>query len=164
MKAAWFRSYTDADRPATFVFVFQSLDTANKPSELSDFSAYTTWGVENNNLYLLNAYRKHIGYPELKRAVRDQAEVFNTKTILIEDGGSGTQLIQDLVNDGIYFGQKVRTDHGQNHASPFNNRHYRKWFRPHSEAGCLASRVSPRAGDLSERQTRRPGRFHIAGP
>jgi len=34
--------------------------------------------------------------------VRDQAEAFGPKTILIEDKASGTQLIQELVSDGMH--------------------------------------------------------------
>ncbi|MGA8101030.1 MAG: phage terminase large subunit, partial [Candidatus Acidiferrales bacterium] len=46
--------------------------------------------------------RKRLGYPELKCAVRDQAEAFGAKTILIEDKASGTQLIQELVHEGVH--------------------------------------------------------------
>ncbi len=34
--------------------------------------------------------------------MRDQAEAFGPKTILIEDKASGTQLIQELVSDGMH--------------------------------------------------------------
>jgi predicted phage terminase large subunit-like protein len=106
VKAEWFKAYTDADRPPKFDLVFQSWDTANKPSELSDYSVGTTWGVKGKNLYLLHVYRKRVGYPELKRAVREQAEAFDAKTVLIEDRASGTQLIQDLMGDGMRAVQK----------------------------------------------------------
>jgi len=42
----------------------------------------------------------------LKRAVREQAEAFNPKVILIEDKASGTPLIQELVNEGVHAIQK----------------------------------------------------------
>ena len=38
----------------------------------------------------------------MKRAVREHAELFHATTILIEDKASGTQLIQELVRDGVY--------------------------------------------------------------
>lgn len=106
VKAAWFKTYTDANRPATFDLVLQSWDSANKPTELSDFSVCTTWGVKDKKLYLLDVYRKRVGYPELKRAVREQAAAFDAKTVLIEDRASGTQLIQELVDDGMYAVQR----------------------------------------------------------
>jgi predicted phage terminase large subunit-like protein len=45
--------------------------------------------------------RKKLAYPELKRAVREQSEAFAPAVILIEDKASGTQLIQDLIADGL---------------------------------------------------------------
>ena len=41
-------------------------------------------------------------YPELKRAVGQQAEHFRPTNILIEDKASGTQLIQELIREGVY--------------------------------------------------------------
>jgi predicted phage terminase large subunit-like protein len=102
VKAEWFKTYTPTDCPGKFDQIFQSWDTANKPTQLSDYSVGTTWGVKDRHLYLLNVYRKRIGYPELKRAVREQAEMFGAKTVLIEDKASGTQLIQELLNERLY--------------------------------------------------------------
>lgn len=42
VKAEWFKTYTAADLPAKFEMIFQSWDTANKPTELSDYSVCTT--------------------------------------------------------------------------------------------------------------------------
>ena len=44
VKAAWFRSYAPNERPDQFDRIVQSWDTANKASELSDSSVFTTWG------------------------------------------------------------------------------------------------------------------------
>jgi len=49
---------------------------------------------------------KRLGYPELKRAVREQAEAFSPQTVLIEDKTSGTQLIQELLSEGMHAIQK----------------------------------------------------------
>jgi predicted phage terminase large subunit-like protein len=102
VKAEWFKTYTAAYLPEKFEMTFQSWDTANKPTELSDYSACTTWGVKEKHLYLLHVLRKRLGYPELKRAVREQAEAFGPQTILVEDRASGTQLIQELVSEGLH--------------------------------------------------------------
>jgi predicted phage terminase large subunit-like protein len=102
IKTDWFKTCTTADLPTKFEMIFQSWDTANKPSELSDYSVCTTWGVKDKHIYLLHVLRKRLGYPELKRAVREQAEAFGPKTILIEDKASGTQLIQELVSERMY--------------------------------------------------------------
>jgi len=102
VKAEWFQTYTAVDLPLEFEMVYQSWDTANKATELSDYSVCTTWGVKDKHVYLLHVFRKRLGYPDLKRAVRDQAEAFGTETILIEDKASGTRLIQELVSDGMH--------------------------------------------------------------
>jgi predicted phage terminase large subunit-like protein len=101
VKAEWFKIYAANDLPAKFEMTFQSWDTANKPTELSDYSVCTTWGVKEKHVYLLHVLRKRLDYPELKRAVREQAEAFSPHTILIEDKASGTQLIQELVGEGM---------------------------------------------------------------
>ncbi|MGH2396721.1 MAG: phage terminase large subunit, partial [bacterium] len=49
-----------------------------------------------------------IDYPELKRAVREQANDFQANVILIEDRASGTQLLQELIHEGAH-GAKAYT-------------------------------------------------------
>jgi hypothetical protein len=68
----------------------------------SDFSVCTTWGVKKGRFYLLHVLRKRLDYPNLKRAVREQWETFKSNVILIEDKASGTQLIQELVEERIH--------------------------------------------------------------
>ena len=80
----------------------QSWDTANKATELSDFSVCTTWGVRDKSLYLLGVLRRRLEYPALKRAVREQRDLFGANVVLIEDKASGTQLIQELIADGCH--------------------------------------------------------------
>jgi predicted phage terminase large subunit-like protein len=106
VKEEWFKTYSPADVPEKFEMVFQSWDTANKPTELSDYSVCTSWGVKEKHLYLIHVCRKRLGYPELKRAVREQAAAFSPTTILIEDKASGTQLIQELISEGEHAVKK----------------------------------------------------------
>jgi phage terminase large subunit-like protein len=102
IKAAWFRNYAANELPEKFDQIVQSWDTANKASELSDFSVCTSWGIKGKNLYLLHVLRKRMEYPELKRAVREQCEAFGASVVLIEDKASGTQLIQGLIQEGMH--------------------------------------------------------------
>jgi predicted phage terminase large subunit-like protein len=102
VKAAWFSSYAANERPEKFDRIVQSWDTANKASELSDFSVCTTWGIKGKDLYLLHVLRKRMEYPELKRAVREQCQAFEANVVLIEDKASGTQLIQELIQEGLH--------------------------------------------------------------
>ena len=54
--------------------------------------------------------RKKLSYPELKRAVVEQNELFRPQTIVIEDKASGTQLIQDLIQAGMSHVKGVKPD------------------------------------------------------
>src|SRR6202043_1470543 len=102
VKAEWFKSYREKERPERFDRIVQSWDTANKATELSDFSVCTTWGARGKDLFLLNVFRRRLEYPALKRAVCEQQSLFDAKVVLIEDKASGTQLIQELITDGCY--------------------------------------------------------------
>ncbi len=95
IKAAWLQRFRLAD-PPPFDRIVQSWDTANKPSELSDYSVCTTWGLRGPRFCLLNVLRKKRSYPELRRAVVEQDRLFRPQTIVIEDRASGTQLIQGV--------------------------------------------------------------------
>ena len=101
-EAEWFQRYRDSDRPERFERIVQSWDTANKATELSDFSVCTTWGIKAKDLFLLAVFRRRLDYPALKRAVREQQDLFNATEVLIEDKASGTQLIQELISDGCH--------------------------------------------------------------
>jgi predicted phage terminase large subunit-like protein len=102
VKAEWFKRYSENDRPERFDRIVQSWDTANKATELSDFSVCTTWGISGKHLFLLGVFRRRLEYPALKRAVREQQSLFDATEVLIEDKASGTQLIQELIEDGCH--------------------------------------------------------------
>jgi len=102
VKAAWFKRYRVDELPARFDRIVQSWDTANKATELSDFSVCTTWGVRDKKVYLLGILRQRLEFPALKRAVREQQNLYRATEVLIEDKASGTQLIQELIADGCY--------------------------------------------------------------
>src|SRR5262245_46039378 len=100
VKHDWFKSYEVGQTPDAFDQIIQSWDTASKPTELSDFSVCLTIGIKGAMIMMLHVLRKRLNYPELKRAVREQAELHRATVVLIEDKASGTQLIQELVQEG----------------------------------------------------------------
>ncbi|HYL33441.1 MAG TPA: phage terminase large subunit [Stellaceae bacterium] len=102
IKQDWLKSYASGEEPAHFDEIIQSWDTANKASELSDFSVCTSWGIKNDFCYLLHVFRARLNYPDLRRKVKELAEHFHADTVVIEDKASGTQLIQDLKSDGVF--------------------------------------------------------------
>jgi predicted phage terminase large subunit-like protein len=78
-----------------------SWDTAMKATELSDYSVGTVWGINGDFYYLLDLIRDRMDYPALKRKVVEVYHQWAKPTILIEDAGSGTSLIQDLNDQNI---------------------------------------------------------------
>src|SRR6516225_12115874 len=57
VKARWSKRYDENERPGRFDRIVQSWDTANKATELSDFSVCKTWGVCGKKVYLLGLLR-----------------------------------------------------------------------------------------------------------
>ncbi len=96
VKREWLKFYGPKEKPERFDQIIQSWDTANKDTELSNYSACTTWGLKGRQLFLLNVYRRKLDFPSLKRAVRDVAELHKANVVLIEDKASGISLIQEL--------------------------------------------------------------------
>ncbi len=100
IKLKWFRRYDSV--PNDFSYCFQSWDTANKATELSDYSVCTTWGVKNGNLYLLDVYRTRLEFPYLLRAVKERKMAYGVQYVIVEDAASGTPLSQSLIYEGVY--------------------------------------------------------------
>jgi predicted phage terminase large subunit-like protein len=60
----------------------------------------TTWLRRGNRHYLLDVRRERLEYPALKRLIIQLAARDRPDAVLIEDRSSGTQLIQDLREEG----------------------------------------------------------------
>jgi predicted phage terminase large subunit-like protein len=102
IKTGWLQFFTPSTRPDRFTSTIQSWDTAIKSGEFHDYSVCTTWGVLNGQYYLLDVFRRRLEYPDLRRAVKDLYRKFSPNLVLIEDKGSGSQLIQDLRVDRVF--------------------------------------------------------------
>lgn len=100
VKKDWFKYYEPGTQPQGMQ-VIQSWDTANKPTELSDYSVCTTWGIEGKKIYLLDVLRARLTFPELKRSVQQLQQRFRASVVLVEDKASGIQLIQELRYAGM---------------------------------------------------------------
>jgi predicted phage terminase large subunit-like protein len=95
VKWGWFPRYLKPPPPGEMT-IYQSWDTASKPDEHHDFSVCTTWGAIGDRLYLLDVDRARRDFPSLKRQIIDLARHWKPRSIVIEDKGSGTSLIQQL--------------------------------------------------------------------
>lgn len=101
IQTKWLQYYKPENLRRQFASIVQSWDTANKSGELNDYSVCTTWGVRDGFFHLLDVFRKRMDYPELKCAVWDQYRRFRPGFVIIEDKGSGTQLLQELAREGM---------------------------------------------------------------
>jgi predicted phage terminase large subunit-like protein len=121
VKREWLRFYGPSELPQKFDQIVQSWDTANKDSELANFSVCTTWGLKNQRMYLLDVFRRKLDFPDLKRCVRELADRHHVDVVLVEDKASGTSLIQELRGEGFWKvqpapaleGDKIMRLHGQ---------------------------------------------------
>ncbi len=120
IRREWLQRYTVPPVRRAGDLIVQSWDTASKAEEVNDFSVCTTWLVRGQQQFLLDVFRRRLEYPELRRAVVRQARAHGVSTVLIEDKGSGTHMIQDLRRSGELFpiactpeGDKITRLHAQ---------------------------------------------------
>jgi len=97
----WLKFYDERDKPRRLNMILQSWDTANKATDLANYSVCTTWGLYGNQLYLLDVFRNRLEFPTLKQSVLELARYWDAQVVLIEDKSSGTQLIQELRANGF---------------------------------------------------------------
>lgn len=105
IKGIWFKRYTHQTLPkikGRKIFA----DTAQKTKERNDYSVFEEWGLgEDNNIYLLDLFRKKMEAPELEQKFiefwnkakgRDVAKYGQLIESMVEDKASGTGLIQKI--------------------------------------------------------------------
>lgn len=94
VKWGWFETY---DTPPS-VFeggeVVQSWDTAIRAEQSSDYSVCTTWLVRHKRAWLLDVTRYKHEFPELMKCIASKAQEHKATRVLIEQAGSGIQLLQ----------------------------------------------------------------------
>ncbi|AXI54907.1 terminase [Sulfitobacter sp. JL08] len=96
VKWDWFQSYDKAPDRLPGDQIVQSWDTASKAEEANDYSVCTTWLVRDSYAWLIDLHRAKLEFPELRRRVEVEANRVKVSLILIEEAGSGIQMIQDL--------------------------------------------------------------------
>jgi len=109
IKREWWQEW-EHDSPPACEFVLQAWDTAFEKHNRADYSACTTWGVfyqEDDsgilqaNIILLNAFRKRMEFPELKRKAIEEFKEWEPDSIIIEKKASGAPLIYEMRSMGI---------------------------------------------------------------
>jgi predicted phage terminase large subunit-like protein len=109
VKREWWQIWEE-DSPPYCEFTLQSWDTAFEKHNRADYSACTTWGVfykEDSagimqaNIILLNAIRKRMEFPELKRKALEEYREWEPDSIIIEKKATGAPLIYEMRAMGV---------------------------------------------------------------
>jgi predicted phage terminase large subunit-like protein len=110
IKREWWQIW-EKENPPACDFTIMSLDAAQEANNRSDFNALTTWGVffneETNNyaIILLNAIKKRMEYPELKKLVLEEYREWQPDAFMVEKKSNGSALYQEFRRMGVPVGE-----------------------------------------------------------
>ena len=82
VRAHWFKRYCPTEFGRDFPQIVQSWDTAMVTGQGASYSVCTTWGIIENNYYLLDVLRERLEFPELQRTVIVHARRHQASTVL----------------------------------------------------------------------------------
>lgn len=77
-------------------YVINVMDTAFETGKENDYSVCATWGIKDNDIYLLNLWRRKVHFPDLVRETIRLHEQFKPNFLLVEKAGSGRDLVPTL--------------------------------------------------------------------
>lgn len=92
----------DKDAPPPCHYIIQVWDTAHETKNNNDYSACHTWGVffnenaDRDEVILLNAFKKRMEFPQLKKRALEEFKEWEPDTLLVEKKAAGAPLIQEL--------------------------------------------------------------------
>ena len=90
----WWQYY---DAPPAMDEEIISVDAAFKDGDNNDFVAIQAWGKAGPNLYMLDALKQRLNFPETLRAIRAMKERHPAaRAVLVEDKANGPAVIQML--------------------------------------------------------------------
>ena len=90
----WWEYYDELPQINTWVM---SVDAAFKDDDQSDFVAIQIWGKADHNIYLIDAVKKHLSFPDTIVEIRRLRGMYpECTTTLIEDRANGSAIIRML--------------------------------------------------------------------
>ena len=101
-KASWLKIIPPEFRLEDGGEIIQSWDTAIKTADGNSFSVCVTAMLRNNHLYVMHVWRGRLEFPELVKKAIELAQLYQPRTLLIEDRASGQQLIQTIKGLKVY--------------------------------------------------------------
>ena len=110
IKREWWKIW-EKDDPPECEFIIMSLDAAQEATNRADYNALTTWGVfyneetQNFAIILLNAIKKRMEYPELKKLVLEEYKEWQPDAFMVEKKSNGSALYQEFRRMGVPVGE-----------------------------------------------------------
>ena len=110
IKREWWQIW-EKDTPPECEFIIMSLDAAQEATNRADYNALTTWGVfyneetQNFAIILLNAIKKRMEYPELKKMVLEEYKEWQPDAFMVEKKSNGSALYQEFRRMGVPVGE-----------------------------------------------------------
>lgn len=95
-KAFWLKTWTPEMRISERGHVVQSWDTGIKTGPENSYSACVTARVIGREVYIIDVWRGRLEFYALEQKTAELAQLHGAGTVLIEDKGSGQELIQNL--------------------------------------------------------------------
>jgi len=102
----WFQPFRISDVSSMkFDRVVVSVDSAQKPNEINDPSAFLKFGIIGKSKYLIDCYCERKVYPETKEGlIAFCNDGHRTTDLIIEDANTGSSLLQELPNEHKLYG------------------------------------------------------------
>jgi predicted phage terminase large subunit-like protein len=94
IQASWIERYVVM--PTNYDLSYQSWDCAISTSAQADYSVCSTWGIVNQQIYLLDIFRQQLDFISLKKMVISLYEDYKPAGVIIENKASGQPLIQEF--------------------------------------------------------------------
>ena len=106
LKREWWQIWEE-DEPPHCEFTIMSLDAAQEANNRADYNALTVWGVflnektNNYNIILLNAIKRRLEFPELKKLVLEEYNEWEPDAFVVEKKSNGAAIYQELRRMGV---------------------------------------------------------------
>jgi predicted phage terminase large subunit-like protein len=110
LKREWWQIW-EKDDPPECEFTIMSLDAAQETNNRADYNALTMWGVffneetSNYNIILLNAIKRRLEFPDLKKLVLEEYKEWEPDAFVVEKKSNGAALYQELRRMGVPVGE-----------------------------------------------------------
>ena len=143
--------------------IFQSWDTANKPTELSDYSVCTTWGVKDKHLYLfMSSQASWLSGSEARG--EGASEAFRVQNYLDRGQGIGHATDSRIRDEGMHAIKKYEPTMDKIMRMNSVTSTIENGFVHLPEKAAWLRRIYTRNDSISQWEIRRSGRFDISSP